>query len=112
MSIIKYLLSIFDRSSKETIYKVYRVPEIPINVKGDAIYLIGNANEIWEAAMKCPCGCGDVIQINFDKTAKHHWFITSVKKSKISIKPSIWRTEHCMSHFSIRESRVHWYGRK
>jgi Family of unknown function (DUF6527) len=48
--------------------------------------------------MQCPCGCGELLSINLDARGGKAWRLISAGK-KISLIPSVWRTEGCETHF-------------
>ncbi len=56
----------------------------------------------------CPCGCGDVVSLNLDPRAGPRWSLT-VRGSRVTVRPSIWRETGCGSHFIIWESRVEFF---
>jgi Family of unknown function (DUF6527) len=77
--------------------------ELPGNL-GFALYVIGRK---W-AVLKCPCGCGEVIDVNLMKSRKPCWTLT-MKDGKATLHPSLWvPNERCGSHFWLRDNRIHW----
>lgn len=88
-------------------YSYTRVEDLPESLDVMKIYIVGESDFIWMAALKCPCGCGHEIKLNILKDASPCWEIKIVEKS-ISIYPSIWRTTGCKSHFNIRSGKVEW----
>src|ERR1035437_8988242 len=87
-------------------YKFIYVDELPINVNDQTIYIVGDSKQPWLLAFKCPCGCKNLIQLNMLKNADPCWKYKITKKNKITISPSIWRTNGCKSHFFIRKSKI------
>lgn len=57
--------------------------------------------------MKCPCGCGDEVGINFlDKNpGAPSW---TIDVEKVTVHPSILRRCGCRAHYWIRDGRVVW----
>jgi hypothetical protein len=49
--------------------------------------------------MRCPCGCGYVLELLVIAEAKARWDIIIDKTGKPSFSPSIWRKTECHSHF-------------
>jgi hypothetical protein len=84
--------------------------ELPDTLNPATLYVAGEGPHAWGAAMLCPCGCGDVVQLNLLKQARPCWAIRHHRDGTVSVIPSIWRTKGCRSHFSIRQGRIHWYG--
>lgn len=57
------------------------------------------------AMFKCPCGCGDVVTLNLDWRVGPAWRLLRADND-VSIRPSVWRDDHCQSHFIVWKSRV------
>jgi hypothetical protein len=85
-----------------------RVEDFPDPLKHATIYVAGEEPYPWAAAMVCPCGCGDVIELNLLEQASPCWSIRENIDGTITLTPSIWRTKGCRSHFLIRNSRIDW----
>lgn len=88
-----------------------RVEEFPDRLKASTFYVAGEERYPWAAAMLCPCGCGDVIELNLLEQASPYWSIRQNSDGTITLIPSVWRTKGCRSHFLIRDSCIDWYGR-
>lgn len=84
--------------------------EVPEILKEKTIYVIGEANNPWLIAFKCPCGCNSTIQLNLLTDAKPKWRFTKNPKNRITISPSVWRNKGCKSHFFVRKSKIDWVG--
>ena len=89
-------------------HKIIHLDELPEKVNDKTIYIIGDLNLPWLLALKCPCGCGSLIQLNLLKDTAPCWSYKITKKRKINIFPSVWRTVGCKSHFVIRNSKIDW----
>jgi hypothetical protein len=55
--------------------------------------------------MLCPCGCGEELTTNVDRSAGKAWSLYR-DKSGITIYPSIWRDSGCESHFIISRGLI------
>lgn len=86
-----------------------RVGEFPDRLKPSTVYVAGEERYPSAAAMLCPCGCGDVIELNLLEQASPCWSVRNNSDGTITFMPSIWRTKGCRSHFLIRDSRIDWY---
>ena len=86
--------------------------DFPDSIKENFIYIIGDKKSPWLLAFKCPCGCGQTIQLNLLKEADPCWKYKITNRKKINIFPSIWRTKGCKSHFVVRNSKTEWVGGK
>lgn len=89
-------------------YRSARVEEMPDTVKPLTVYLCGEGEYLWAAAMLCPCGCKEVIQLNLLKTIRPRWSVQEHKDGSVSLRPSIWRQKGCQSHFFVRNGRIDW----
>ena len=82
------------------------VPDKPAPGK---VYLIGENGHLWSAALKCPGGCGTVLEINLVPDMRPQWEVTEDKDGVVTIEPSIWRKRDCGCHFRITRGVVRWY---
>lgn len=53
-------------------YHAVSVSDLPVNVEKGHLYLIGEDGEHWFAALICPCGCSELIQISLLQNEKPH----------------------------------------
>src|SRR5207247_3684780 len=77
-------------------YRTKIVDELPDRMKTRILYLIG-ASQPWSAALICPCGCGELIQLSLLPHDSPSWRCHFESKRKPSLEPSIWRTTGCRS---------------
>lgn len=89
-------------------YKAEYREELPEVLKDRTIYLIGQPENPWLIAFKCPCGCNSTIYLNLLEDAEPRWRYRVTSKKRINISPSVWRTIGCKSHFFIRRSKIDW----
>ena len=77
---------------------------------GERLYLVGEDTGPWSAALLCPCGCEATIQLSLlpddepSRRAVRHF------NGSVSLRPSVWRTRGCRSHFFLRRGRIVWTG--
>ena len=57
--------------------------------------------------MVCPDGCGSVLTINVDRRCGRAWDLY-LRKEQLSIFPSYWRADGCLSHFIVWRNRILW----
>lgn len=107
MKILRRFWTWFSRVLYGTRYELQGREDVPERVEPDLIYLIGEGEHEWHLVMGCPCGCGSVIYLNLLPQSRPRWTY-EVTCGRISIHPSIWRTEGCRSHFWIREGLLEW----
>lgn len=89
-------------------YKAEHVGELPDKVNRNRVYLIGDDGEAWFAAFRCPCGCGETIELSLLPDERPHWKSQSHKDSSVTLHPSVWRTKGCKSHFIMRGGLIKW----
>ena len=94
---------------KEKPYRFLRVEEMPDVVKPLTVYLCGEGEYLWAAAMICPCGCKEVINLNLLQKVRPRWSAKEHPDGTITLAPSVWRQQGCRSHFILRRGRVEWY---
>ncbi|BDS06462.1 hypothetical protein NT6N_15020 [Oceaniferula spumae] len=88
-------------------YKVVYVEEPPTELNKNYLYLIGENEHLWHIVLLCPCGCNSHIYLNL-QPENHPVWTYRIQKQRISIKPSVWRTSGCRSHFWITSGTVKW----
>jgi len=86
------------------------VEELPDEVKSFRLYAVGSG-EPWLAAVECPCGCHDVIQLSLLEYDSPRWSLHVEPDRTGTITPSVWRTRDCRSHFFLRKGVVEWCDR-
>jgi hypothetical protein len=93
---------------KPGLYRYEHVDEFPDFLQSSKLYLAGENGYFWAAAMLCPCGCGDVIQLNLLKKVRPCWAVKEHPDGSASLMPSVWRREGCRSHFFLRHGQIDW----
>lgn len=85
------------------------VEDVPEQLRDGDVYLVGENGHFWCVALLCPCRCGEVIQLNLVKGTRPLWtFERESGTDAITLRPSVWRTNGCRSHFFLRAGRVRW----
>lgn len=105
IKVVGWITSLF---SDDKAYKAVMCEELPDTYDNNVLYLIGENNIFWQAAMLCPCNCGDLIQLTLDTKGKPRWQVFLNKKNQPTLKPSVNRKVKCKSHFILREGKVIW----
>lgn len=82
--------------------------EIPDCLEKNVIYICGEGGHLWFAAMRCPCGCGETLQMSLHKEGRPRWELIRHSDGTVSLRPSIWRKRGCGSHFFFERGRVKW----
>ena len=84
------------------------VEDVPDALKPERIYLVGEDSLPWCAALLCPCGCGETIQLSLVTKDRPSWRVKRHLSGSVTVHPSIWRTKACRSHFFVRRGRIVW----
>lgn len=62
----------------------------------------------YAVGMRCPCGCGESIELMVMEGVYPRWDIELDDKSRPTLRPSVWKQSGCQSHFWITNGRVIW----
>lgn len=72
------------------------------------LYVVGGkAYQKW-AFLVCPCGCGERIMLSLAKNRRPRWQVELDWLQRPTVKPSVWQTDGCYSHFWIKKGIIHW----
>ena len=82
--------------------------DMPDTFEPKILYVIGERNYPWLIGLTCPCGCGAKIFLNLLPDANPRWKFNISSKKRITLSPSVWRTQGCKSHFFIRNNKIDW----
>jgi hypothetical protein len=92
-------------------YRVEHVEDVPEDLRAGVVYLVGEGEHVWCAALACPCGCGATIQLNLVASTRPCWAVRTEPRTRtVTLHPSVWRTSGCQSHFFLRAGYVEWCG--
>jgi hypothetical protein len=113
MKIMKWLLLLWNAfwgllRKRPRPVKAEYVPDVPDNLKKDRIYIIGEDGVWWCVAMRCPCGCGDTIQLSLLPDSRPRWTLVDHVDGTVSLHPSVSRIVGCKSHFFLKRGEVQW----
>ena len=101
---------VHERSSRPRPLRATHAEDLPDQIKKGVVYLIGENDCIWCAALICPCGCGATIQLNTLADVRPQWKVTEHPNKTVSLHPSVWRQVGCRSHFFVRRGLIEWCG--
>lgn len=93
---------------KPQLFRYVRVDEFPDALERLTIYLAGEGDHLWAAAMICPCGCGESIDLNLLGQIHPSWRVQEHEDGLVSLAPSVWRQKGCRSHFLVQHGRITW----
>ena len=81
---------------------------VPDSLEPMRFYLVGDPDEPWQAALQCPCGCGDILQLSLLEHDYPSWRVRLDGVGRVWLWPSVARGDRCGAHFFIRAGRVTW----
>lgn len=85
--------------------------ELPDVCEVNKLYIVGERDTYWMAALICPCGCGDLIQLALDPAGRPRWQVSFNEKKQVTLKPSVHRNVRCGSHFFLQDGKIIWCQR-
>lgn len=72
------------------------------------LLLLREGGEAWSILMRCPCRCGQPVELPLIHEASPRWSLQVDKEGHPTLAPSIWRREGCRAHFFVRGGKVVW----
>ncbi len=81
---------------------------LPSSLPRRSVVLLRDSEEDWSVGMRCPCGCGETIELMLIREAKPRWDLIVDAKDRPTLRPSVWRRTGCRSHFWLRAGRIVW----
>ncbi len=82
--------------------------DLPERLDRRVIYIVEEDGYQEQAAMMCPCKCGNILHLNLLRDERPCWTVTMHDDETTSLHPSVWRKKGCRSHFWFRAGRVYW----
>jgi len=90
------------------LWKSCHVSDLPSRLRERCVYLVAEGDQVWQVAMLCPCGCGEIIQLCAVPESRPSWAVTEHPEGTVTLSPSVWRTTGCRSHFFLRAGQIRW----
>lgn len=90
------------------LFRTTYVEELPDAVAGGQLYVVGDDGFAWCAALLCPCGCGETLQMSLLSEGRPRWKFEEHNDGTPTLHPSVWRQVGCRSHFVLRKGVVIW----
>jgi hypothetical protein len=72
------------------------------------IVLAREDGEDWCVGLRCPCGCGERLEMMMLENVTPRWDIVLDGKGRASLRPSVWRRVGCRSHFWVKDGKIIW----
>lgn len=104
----KWWRNALERFSPRRRLRVIDGDSLPPRLPRCDLVLAREDGEDWCVGMRCPCGCGYVIELLVVAEAKPRWNVKVGANGLPTLSPSIWLQKGCRSHFWVRDGRVHW----
>jgi hypothetical protein len=108
MRITRWWRNVTARLGPSRAIRVIESDSLPARMPRRDLVLAREDGEDWCVGMRCPCGCGQVIELLVLAQAKPRWDVAIDVTGRPSLSPSVWLQKGCRSHFWIRHGRVHW----
>ncbi|HBM13265.1 MAG TPA: hypothetical protein DD390_11275 [Rhodospirillaceae bacterium] len=108
MRIFRWLSRWWDRNGPKRKLILVDGDSPPEIIRSRNLYLAKDDGEDWSVAMRCPCGCGDRLELMLATEARPHWSVRSKPNAPPTLQPSVWRKAGCKSHFWVRDGRIVW----
>ena len=106
--VIVFLRGLFGGQGQDQLFHSEHRQELPDAPIAGVLYVLGENGHLWSAALLCPCGCGDTIEVSLHQEGRPRWRLTEYGDGKVSLSPSIWRTTGCRSHFILDRGLIQW----
>ncbi|SOF01747.1 hypothetical protein SAMN05446635_9854 [Burkholderia sp. OK233] len=81
---------------------------LPEKLPRFGLVLARDEDEDWCIGMRCPCGCGQTIELMLLREVKPRWDLVVDVGGYPTLHPSVWRQRGCRSHFWLKDGRVYW----
>jgi hypothetical protein len=102
---LRRLLARFTPRLKLTIFEG---DSLPSQLPRRGLFLAREAGENWCVGLRCPCGCGDRLEMMLLEHVRPRWEVTLDGKGRASLHPSVWRRDGCRSHFWVHAGKIVW----
>jgi hypothetical protein len=76
-------------------------------VNGIMLIVKDGQSEKW-AFFRCPCGCGQRIQLSLSQLKRQKWIVMVDLMSRPTVNPSVRQLSGCKSHFWINRGNIEW----
>ena len=67
-----------------------------------------DGGEDWSVGLRCPCGCGERLEMMLLKEVKPRWDLSVDARGHVSLHPSVCLRQGCRSHFWVRSGKIVW----
>lgn len=104
----KWLLKLAESTLPARSIRVIEGDAFPVRLPPRGLLLLRDNGEDWSVAMRCPCGCGQKVELALIPEAKPRWKLALEADKSPTLSPSVWIREGCRSHYFVRRGKVEW----
>lgn len=108
MNIMRWFRRIWDKCGPARRLVIVDGDALPDVLPARDLVLTRDDGDDWSVGMRCPCGCGERIELMILEGTRPRWDISINEVRRPSLHPSVWRKSGCRSHFWVREGRILW----
>jgi hypothetical protein len=102
------LVRLWDRFGPRRRLHIVPGDSLPPDLPRRDLTLARDDDEDWCVGFRCPCGCGQTIELLVIPEAKPRWALTTDVRGYPTLSPSVWLKRGCRSHFWVRSGRIIW----
>ncbi|MDV4160576.1 DUF6527 family protein [Rhizobium leguminosarum] len=108
MKILTWFRRLRDRYGPARGIQVVEGDTLPPILPVRDLVLARDDGDDWSVGLRCPCGCGDTIELMVLEDARPRWDVAVDQVGRPTLHPSVWRKAGCRSHFWVRHGRILW----
>lgn len=88
--------------------KIVEGDMLPSKLPRRNLVMARDSGEEWSIGMRCPCGCGQRLEMMLLKGVKPRWSASVDCRGHVTLHPSVWLQKGCKSHFWVRSGKIVW----
>jgi len=108
MSLPVWLLRVLEWLLPARTLTILQGDALPEKLPWRGLLLLRDGGEDWCVGLRCPCGCGQRIELPLIQEANPRWKLRIELDGTPTLVPSIWLQDGCRSHFFVRGGKVEW----
>jgi hypothetical protein len=102
------LVRLWDRFGPRRRLHIVQGDSLPPDLPRRDLMLAREDGEDWSVGFRCPCRCGQTIELLVIPEAKPRWALATDALGYPTLSPSVWLNKGCRSHFWVRSGRIVW----
>lgn len=108
MNLFRWFRRLWDKHGPVRKLRVVDGDTLPSILPSRDLVLTRDDGDDWSVGMRCPCGCGETIELMIIPEARPRWSVSADSAQRPTLHPSVWRKTGCRSHFWVRGGRIVW----